>query len=191
MTDTLTLPPKKIFPDTFSDALVYHQGSQVEWKKPCTAYRKKEGTLVDDLERELERDRRFLESISQTLLGDLDRERSFQESISQIKTYRHLALNWDTYGGLPASEQAMRFSTRLLEELQIRAEISPPYVCPISTGVYIEWRSNDTNLYFEVDEDSVLFAAKKGERDLECGEDVLFDVNRAVELVERFHQNAI
>ena len=57
--------------------------------------------------------------------------------------YRDLDENWDTYGGLGASERAVQFSVGLLEWLRVLPEISPPRVSPISTGVYLEWRAGD------------------------------------------------
>jgi hypothetical protein len=121
------------------------------------------------------------------LVGDAQRERVFEETISRVYRYRDLEDNWDTYGGFRASEQAVRFSVGLLKELQVRPEISPPRVCPISTGVYLEWRLGDRLLYFEVDEDSLLFVMQQGARDREDGEDPDFGIGRAVELVKRLH----
>jgi len=121
-------------------------------------------------------------------VGDLERERTFEESISSIHGYRDLEENWDTYGGLGASPKPVQFSLGLLEELRVRPEISPPRVSPISTGVYIEWRAGDRLLYFEVDEDSLLFVMQEGGRDREDGEDPDFGIGRAVELVKRWHR---
>lgn len=125
--------------------------------------------------------------ISGVLVGDLERERTFEKSISEIHGYRDLEEDWDTYGGFAASEQPAQFSVDLLESLQVRPEILPPRVSPISTGVYIEWRSGDRLLYFEVDEDSVLFVMQEPGRHREDGEDPDFGVSRAAELVKRFH----
>jgi len=125
--------------------------------------------------------------IRSVLVGDLERELAFEKSISDIRDYRDLEENWDTYGGLGVSEQAVQFSVGLLEELRVRPEISPPRVSPISTGVYIEWHAGDRLLYFEVDEDSVLFVMQEGSGRREDGEDPRFDVGRAVEIVKRLH----
>ena len=144
-----------------SDALVSDRPPQPRWEEPrCTP---------------------------SVLVGDLERERAFEKSISEIHGYRDLEKNWDTYGGLGASEQAVQFSVGLLEELRVRPEISPPRVSPISTGVYIEWRAGDRLLYFEVDEDSLLFVMQEGGRHREDGEDRDFDVARAVDIVKRLH----
>ena len=121
----------------------------------------------------------------------MTRENALQALASQIVGFHYLAPNWDTYGGLPAAVPAIRFSLGLLRELQTRPEISLPYICPIGTGVYIEWRTDAKTLYFEVGEDGVLFTTRVGDRAPEYGEDTLFDVKRAVGLVERFHKNAI
>ncbi len=121
------------------------------------------------------------------VVGDVKRERTFEKSISAIYGYRDLEENWDTYGGLLASEQAIQFSVRLLKKLQMQPEISQPRVSPISTGVYIEWRAGDRLLYFEVDEDTVLFVREEGGSHREDGEDPSFDVARAIEVVKRLH----
>lgn len=126
-------------------------------------------------------------STSGTIVGDVERERAFEKSISAIYGYRDLEENWDTYGGFGASERPIQFSVRLLEKLQMQPEISPPRVSPISTGVYIEWRAGDRLLYFEVDEDSLLFVREEGGRHREDGEDPSFDVARALQIVKRLH----
>ena len=123
---------------------------------------------------------------SGALVGDSERERAFEESISEIHGYRDFEENWDTYGGIGASEQAVRFAVDLLEELRLWPEISPPRVSPISTGVYLEWRAADRLLYFEVDEDSLFYVMQAG-RHREEGEDSDFDVARAVDIVKRLH----
>ena len=123
------------------------------------------------------------------IVGDATRERSFRESLSQIDTYRFLPQDWDTYGGLPASDVSVAFARNLLNELRWVPELSAPYVCPISTGVYLEWRFGEARLYFEVEDDSVLFVMEEGDLVLENGEDAAFDVPRAVELVQRFHRS--
>jgi len=157
----LTSPVELGFRGEISAALVSDRPSQSRWEEPrCTP-----GALV----------------------GDLERERTFEDSISRIYGYRDLEKDWDTYGGRGASEQAVRFSVSLLEELRAWPEISPPRVSPISTGVYIEWRAGDRRLYFEVDEDSVLFVVQEGGRDRKDGEDPSFDVAQAVKLVKTLH----
>ena len=125
--------------------------------------------------------------IAGVLVGDRERERAFEDSILEIQSYRDLERNWDTYGGRGASERAVQFSVGLLEEARVRPEISPPRVSPISTGVYLEWRAGDRLLYFEVDEDSLLFVMQGEGRQREDGEDPNFDVARAVEIVKRLH----
>ena len=145
------------------------------------------GALVSDLDEQLKPPWGRPRPALGVLVGDPRHERMFEESVSEIQGYRRLERNWDTYGGVRASEQAIQFSTDTLKALQARPEISPPHVCPISTGVYLEWRSGDRLLFFEVDEDSLLFVMREGDRDLEQGEDPNFGVERAVKLVERFH----
>ncbi len=124
---------------------------------------------------------------SSGLVGDIERERAFEKSTAEIYGYRGLEKNWDTYGGLGASEQAVQFSVGLLQELRMQPEISAPRVSPISTGVYLEWRAGDRLLYFEVDEDSALFVMQEAGCPREDAEDPVFDVARAVEIVKRLH----
>jgi hypothetical protein len=125
------------------------------------------------------------------IVGDATREQSFRESLSQIETYRILPQDWDTYGGLPASDVSLAFAGNLLNALRLVPELFAPYVCPISTGVYLEWRLGDARLYFEVEDDSVLFVMEEGDRVVEDGEDTAFDVPHAVELVRRFHRSGV
>ncbi len=158
----LTFPVESARIEEASGALITdHRPSQAQWEEP--------------------------RGIPSVLVGDQERERAFEKSILEIHGYRDLEENWDTYGGRGASEQPVRFSVRLLEELRLQPEISPPSVSPISTGVYIEWRAGDRLLYFEVDEDSLLFVMEEGERHREDGEDPSFDVARALEIVKRLH----
>jgi len=125
------------------------------------------------------------------IVGDAERDHSFRQSLSQIETYRCLPPDWDTYGGLPASDGSVEFARNLLNELRWVPGLLAPYVCPISTGVYLEWRFSDARLYFEVEDDSVLFVREEGGVVLEDGEDAAFDVRRAVELVHRFHRSGV
>ena len=126
-------------------------------------------------------------ALPKSLVGDVERERSFTKCIADVKGFRDLPLNWDTYGGLPAKEEPIGFSIKLLQRLQSQVDVSAPHVAPISSGVYVEWRDNDALLYFEVDEDSVLFVMKKHGRTVVEGEDSRFLVAPAIELAERFH----
>ena len=129
-------------------------------------------------------------NVLNALVGDARRDEAFRQCIRQIDSYRSLPQDWDTYGGLGASDRSAAFATSLVDRLRWLPEISAPYVCPISTGVYLEWRSAHMNLYFEIDEDSVLFVMHQGDVVVEDGEDAAFDVRRAVELVQRFHRSA-
>ncbi len=121
------------------------------------------------------------------LVGDANREKAFDQAILEIEKYRHLPRNWDTYRGLPASDRAARFSLDLLRQLKAEIEVAPPRMRPISSGVFIEWRTGMASLYFEIDEMSVLSCHERGDAVLTSGEDATFDVRRAKELVEVFH----
>lgn len=129
-------------------------------------------------------------TIPESLVGDVERERSFKKCIADVEGFRNLTPNWDTYGGLPAKEKPIQFSIGLLQKLQSQVDVSAPHVAPISTGVYIEWRNNDAILYFEVDEDSVLFVMKTLGLTVAEGEDSQFSVAPAVGHVKRFHELA-
>jgi hypothetical protein len=121
------------------------------------------------------------------LVGDAQRERAFDQAISEIDKYRHLPRNWDTYGGVPTSDRAATFSLNLLQQLKAKIEIAPPRMRPVSGGVFLEWRTGIANLYFEIDEKSVLFCHERGDAVLTSGEDAAFDVRKAKECVEVFH----
>ncbi len=178
----LTFPVEAGCLGDVSEALVSDRPSQSQWEEPL---REVSEALIDDRpsQSQCEQPR----CTYGVLVGDMVREHTFEKSISEIHGYRDLEKNWDTYGGLGASQQAVQFSVYLLEELRVRPEISPPRVSPISTGVYLEWRAGERLLYFEVDEDSVLFVMQEGERHREDGEDPDFDVARAVDIVKRLH----
>lgn len=137
------------------------------------------------------RQEHYRKNVANSLVGDAERERSFRDSICQVLGYRSLPNDWDTYGGLPASDVSVEFARNLLNELRWVPELLAPYVCPISTGVFLEWRFGDARLYFEVEDDSVLFVREEGALVLEDGEDAAFDVRRAVELVHRFHRSGV
>jgi hypothetical protein len=123
------------------------------------------------------------------LLGDEDRRRAFRNAIAEVSRYRSLPAGWDGEGGLPACPKAADFSRGLLELLQSAAPgIGVPFVSPISTGVFLQWQSGDATLYFEVDEDSVLWMMQKGNVILASDEDPRFDVDQAYDLVARFHR---
>ncbi len=172
MTDTLTLPIKYL-PQSDSSALVGERRPAPEMRTPRSTSKSSPFGL------------------QQTLVGDAHREKAFLSSISQIQDYCKLSEDWDTYGGQPASPQAAGFAMDLLNQVRGIPEVSAPDVRPISTGVYVEWHSAQSTLYFEVDEDSVLFVMQQGDVTIECGEDPCFQVSQAIDHVRRFHQDDI
>lgn len=122
------------------------------------------------------------------------RENIFKKLIAEIRDYCNLEDNWDTYNGISASERAMQFSVDLLEVIQLKSTIPPPtHIAPISTGVYLEWRIGHNVLYFEVDENSVLFVLRKKKSSSLWynfnDEDSSFDVARAVSIVEKLYKD--
>lgn len=130
-------------------------------------------------------------NVPESLVGDANREREFRGRISTVQDYASLPTNWDTYGGLPASERPIAFSTDLLGKLLRNPVVPPPYVSPISTGVYVEWAFRDMKLYFEADNESVLFVAERSGHTIKEGEDPYFDVAQAACDVELFFNNAL
>lgn len=111
-----------------------------------------------------------------------------RECIADVEGFRELSDDWDRQGGIAAQEGPVRFAVKLLEKLSSHPEIPAPLVRPISGGVYLEWRSGERLLYFEVDEESVL-RYSRSPRGEETAEDPGFDVERACRAVVDFHEN--
>ena len=172
MTNTLTLPIRSAF-EPVPSSLAGERRSAPKTRTPRPALKSS------------------LFGLQPTLAGDAHREKAFRSAISQIQDFCKLSEDWDTYGGQPASPQAAGFVTDLLNQVQGIPEVSAPDVRPISTGVYVEWHSAQSTLYFEVDEDSVLFVMQQGDATVECGEDPDFRVSQAIDHVRRFHQDDI
>lgn len=124
---------------------------------------------------------------SSTLVGAVKRERDFQACISSVEKFRDLPTNWDRYGGNPAPESVVEFAVSLLTHISLSPEIPAPLVRPISGGVFVEWRSAKSRLYFEIDDESVLRYLQDGYGE-ETLEDPSFDVKEAEETIVRFHQ---
>jgi hypothetical protein len=109
--------------------------------------------------------------------------RRLDELIREAMSYQDLPVDWDTYGGLPASPQAVRFATQLLRSVDAARDPLPEHISPISTGIFLEWTTGDARLAFEVDENSVLYSLRRQDQIVERGEDTAFDVERAAALV--------
>lgn len=124
------------------------------------------------------------------VVGSFEREEAFLQRIAQIRDYASLSTNWDTYGGLPVAASTIEFSLDLLTRLQVMPDISAPHVSPISRGVYLEWRFGDSNLYFEIEEDSILYRAQGPTGTLDEGEDRVLDVARAIDVINDYHRTA-
>jgi hypothetical protein len=92
---------------------------------------------------------------------------------TEIRSYRNLDYNWDTYGGVCATERSVQFAIDLLTKL---TTIPLPRVAPISAGVYLEWERGIT---IEVDDESVLLS--------DDTEDPTFDVDKAADFVLAAH----
>lgn len=119
------------------------------------------------------------------------RENIFKKLISEILDYCNLEDNWDTYNGVGASKQAMQFSVDLLKAIQLQSTMPAPRIAPISTGVYLEWRICHHLLYFEVDENSVLFVLQKRMLSSIVEEDSSFDVAKAASMVKKLYETAL
>ena len=119
-------------------------------------------------------------------------EAGMDRCISEIRAYRALTENWDTYGGRGASEQAVRFAVGLLEELRGCPDIPPPRIAPISHGVYLEWRIGVRSLYIEVDDESAACVFNDGGCEREVDSDFALNVAgaaRTCSFVERHHSS--
>lgn len=126
-----------------------------------------------------------------TLVGSVVREQAFSRELSKIESYRFLERGFDHYGGLPASERTIEFGKGLVHALaEAYLHIPPPTITPISTGMFISWKEADRELYFEVEDDSVLSVYRVKDAVVECDEDASFDVRAAQQLVLRFHKCA-
>ena len=126
--------------------------------------------------------------IGSGLPADDERRRAIRSAIGEVARYRTLPAGWNGEGGLPACPKAADFARQLLEQILERPEIRPPFVCPISTGVFLQWQSGDGILYFEIDDESVVWMIQEGDAVLAAGEDPHYDANRACGLVARFHK---
>lgn len=126
--------------------------------------------------------------VASTLVGSAARDRKFQTAIDRVVSCLSLSKNWDLDGGNPADRKSVMFAIRLLREVWSTVPIHAPVVCPISGGVYLEWRLADCSLYFEIDSDSVLCVIRRGNRMISGAEDPEFDVRQAVAGVAAFCQ---
>ena len=127
--------------------------------------------------------------VTSSLVGTEKRERDLKDRLAEIQRYRKLPDNWDKYGGKAAVDHVVNFAVNLLSVIRVTPEVSAPLVRPISGGVYLEWRSGNSILYFEADEESVLRYSRNtfGE---ETTEDFSFDVEKAYRAVVEFHESA-
>ena len=125
-----------------------------------------------------------------TLVGSAGRERAFGEAIAKVRSYRQLPNNWDTYGGKPASDNAVAYTVGLLRRLSAMPEVSAPDVSPVSNGVYLEWALGAGELYFEINRTSVLMVTLSDGEIVDSAEDKSFDVALAINLTKQFHEHA-
>jgi hypothetical protein len=123
-----------------------------------------------------------------TIVGTFGRERSYDECLKSVREFCQLPRNWDRYGGNPAHPSAAEFAVNLLGEVSLSPDVPAPVVRPISNGVFVEWRSGDARLYFEVDDESVLRYVRNAYGE-ETFEDPTFDLEKAAKVVGRFHRN--
>lgn len=132
--------------------------------------------------------KRRLPRVNSAIVGDANRTRAFCQSIADILRFQSLPQDWNGEGGLPACEPAVDFAVEVLESLQNLPDICPPFVCPISTGVFLQWQFGEAILYFEVDDESVVWMIQEGDAVLAVGEYPHYDADRACGLVARFHK---
>jgi hypothetical protein len=118
------------------------------------------------------------------------RERLFDEATATVRQYRKFQDDWDSSGSVRPSDKAVSYAERLLASLRTTPDITAPFVAPIDAGVYIEWRLGKSNLYLEIDANSVLTVLRESGSVLRSVESPLSDLNAAIDLIEEFHQRA-
>ena len=114
-----------------------------------------------------------------------ERDQSIDGLIATVRSYGDLPYGWDTYNGLAASDQAIRFAVGLLEEVRKLPDIPLPQLSPIGSGVMLTWAVGFHSLYFEVDDESVFFVRDIAGNLVEDGEDATFSVARAVAVLKK------
>lgn len=164
MSGTLTIDPREFGAQSASNALVAAQSAPGRATPPKPA-------------------------AETALVGSHEREVAFRKCVESLRGFLELAPDWDSYGGTAAAPTPVRFARQLLDELHLIPSIPAPLVQPIDGGVYVEWRSGDSLLYFEADEESVL-TYLHSVYGIETEEDSAFDVSKAKQAVVRFIQEA-
>ena len=124
-----------------------------------------------------------------TLVGSAERTRLLDQAMAKVREYRSLPENWDSYGGKRASDKAVNYATSLLACLYNDPEVYAPFVSPISNGVHLEWKYGEKDLYFEIDQTSVLIVARDSGQIVCSAEDPGFDVASAIDVTKYFHQS--
>jgi hypothetical protein len=117
-------------------------------------------------------------------------KQSFDEAMTTVRLYRQLMNDWDSEGSRRPSEQALDFADRLLACLQEMPGISAPFVAPIDDGVFIEWRMGSSNLYLEIDANSVLTVLREGGTVARSTEISHSQIDAAIDLIDQFHEQA-
>jgi hypothetical protein len=74
------------------------------------------------------------------------------EALSQVLAQQSLPENWDSYGGLPVSDQHARVAWRFLERVMTDDLPLPDFIPLGDGGVQLEWEIGDTRLSFTTEE---------------------------------------
>ncbi len=124
------------------------------------------------------------------LIDNAEREQLFDQATATVRTYRLLHDDWDSGGSLRPSDRAIDCAERLLAYVRTMPDVSAPFVASIDSGVYLEWRLHKSNLYLEIDANSVLTVVRENGTVSYSTENSLSDLESAVRLIERFHDQA-
>lgn len=72
-------------------------------------------------------------------------EKKRNEYRVRIHSFKQLSDNWDSYGGVPITDKAMKSAYNLVDKLCSELFIAP---CP-DGGILFEWDDDDTDIYID------------------------------------------
>lgn len=76
-----------------------------------------------------------------------DLPRSVIDSFKTLFSYRQLPENWDSYGSLPPTDDAINSAEAILKRTFYMKALSPPYLRPLSGGgIQISWKATSREL---------------------------------------------
>ena len=103
-----------------------------------------------------------------------DLPRSVIDSFKTLFSYRQLPENWDSYGSLPPTENAIKSAEAILSLTLYVKALSAPYLRPLSGGgIQISWKGTNRELDLAI--------LREGEIDfLQCEDDDVIHETQAV-----------